>query len=171
MLKPAQFYFYDRTDIQSDLHSPFSPNMPDRIQHHIKSCLWSLSPLSIPKAWWTLWALECRNQTDRWSCCSAVRFSPRGGQHRCSQADCWGSRSGWGEWGAGCVGGEQTHVPAASPGPPEHPERGGAEEDEGRRPFSSSHALYLRQEEERGCSGASCIWKPLNLHIIGVFQV
>lgn len=52
--------------------------------------------------------------------------------------------------GAGCIAGGQKRVPAASSALSWHPERGGAEEDEGRRPFSSSHAPYLHQREERG---------------------
>lgn len=86
----------------------------------------------------------------------------RGGQHRSSQADCWGSGSGWGERGADCVGGEQKRVPAASPEPPRHPERGGAEEDEGWRPFSSFRAPYLHQDEQRRERGSDDV--PADLH-------
>ncbi|KAG7223636.1 hypothetical protein INR49_015361 [Caranx melampygus] len=77
---------------------------------------------------------------------SSVLFCQRG-QHHSSHADCWGSGLGWGERENDCVGGEQKHVPAASSGPPEHPERLGAEEGEGQRPFSSFHVPHLHREE------------------------
>lgn len=149
-------------------HSDFSStassekNKPETIQQSMWTCLWSLSPLPVPKARWTLWALGCRNQTDKWSLRPAVCSSARGGQHRSSQAGCWGSGAGWAEREPSCVGGVQRHVPAASPEPPQHPEPGGVEEDEGRRPFSSSRAPYLHREGGRWGRERErwCIWGP-----------
>lgn len=130
----------------------------------MKTHLWSLSPSMIPKAWWTLWAPGCRNQTDRWSHHAVARSSARGGQHLSSQADCWGSGSGLEERKAGCGGVEQRRAPAASSEPPQHLEWEGAEEVEGRRLFSSSHAPYLHEKRGGGERGRWSIWRPINLY-------
>lgn len=86
---------------------------------------------------------------DGWRLHPAASSSARGGQHRPNPTDCWGSVLESVERATGCGGGEQKRVPAASSGPPQHPEREGGEEGEGWLPFSSFLALYLHRVEGR----------------------
>lgn len=116
----------------------------------------------------------CRDQTDGWRDLPAESSSARGGQHRSTQAQCWGSGLVLGVKWADCEGGEQKLVPAVGSELLLHPGLEAEEVVEVPPPFSSFHAPYLHSQGERrddtsrehshlyheDTVGNTCVWYP-----------